>query len=275
MSNGIGVSLLALSIVAVQPATADTWDLKPDTLAAFDRYVRLTEARMAAETGGKTPFLWLDRQTPAQHTDYVARLKRGEVVVSKLQTKDGGKDIDAPDGLLHHWIGTVFLPGVKLDRAIAFVQDYARYPELFAPIITRSKIVNHTGNTFNVQMRTTTKKVITVTLDGDYSVEYRSVAPNKMYTRSLGTNFYEVSDAGTSSETRREADKGTGYLWRLNTYCSFEERADGTYEQCESISLTRGIPFIVAPVVRPFTNSVPREALEHTLGRVRAGLTQK
>ena len=34
-------------------------ELRTDTLAAFDRYVRATESRMDGELHGKVPFLWL------------------------------------------------------------------------------------------------------------------------------------------------------------------------------------------------------------------------
>src|SRR5688572_2384143 len=164
MIHRIAIPVLALSMIAAAAPPPDTWDLTPAALAAFDRYVRLTEARMDGEVAGKSPFLWIDRQSADQKADMTRRLLRGEVVVSKLETRDGGKEIDTPDSMLHHWIGTVLLPGVSLERAIAFVQDYEKYPVIFQPMIQRSKIVSRTGNTFTVQMRTTAKKVITVTL---------------------------------------------------------------------------------------------------------------
>ena len=58
-------------------------------------------------------------------------------------------------------------------------------------------------------------------------------------------------------------------MWRLNTYCSFEEIPAGTVEQCESVSLTRGIPFGTGWVIDRYVNSIPRETLAFTLGRVR------
>jgi len=274
MNHTIAIAVAALSLLAFAAPPADTWELKPAALAAFDRYVRLTEARMEGETSFKTSFLWMDRQPTNQKADSYGRLQRGEVVVSKLETRDGGKEIESPDSMLHHWIGTVLLPGVKIEHAIAFVQDYEKYPTLFQPMIQRAKIVSHTGNHFVVQMRTTAKKMITVTLDGDYAIDYRTLTPAHTFTRSVAANFFEVSSPGSASETRTAADTIASYLWRLNTYCSFEQRNEGTYEQCESISLTRGIPYLLGPVVRPFASSIPKETLEQTLGKVRSGLTK-
>jgi hypothetical protein len=176
--------------------------------------------------------------------------------------------------LIHHWIATVFLPGVTLERTIAFVQDYPRYPQLFQPLIERSTVRSQSGSRFVVSMRTRMQKVITVVLDGDYTIDYRRVSPTRVHTRSVTASFDEVHDAGTAEERREPADRGVGYLWRLNTYCSFDARTDGTYEQCESISLTRGIPFLVRPIVSPFVTGIPRETLAFTLGQVRAGLVR-
>ena len=73
--------------------------------------------------------------------------------------------------------------------------------------------------------------------------------------------------------TLRTAGVGVGYLWRFQMWCSFDQRPEGTYEQCESVSLTRGIPLGLGWIVGPFVNSIPRETLELTLGRIREGLS--
>ena len=55
-------------------------ELTPQAVAAFERYVRLTEARMDGEVAGSSPFLWLDRQSGPHRARVVARLGRGEVL---------------------------------------------------------------------------------------------------------------------------------------------------------------------------------------------------
>ena len=141
-------------------------------------------------------------------------------------------------------------------------------------MIQRARLASHTGDHFTASMRTSMKKVITVVLDGDYDADYRSLGSARAFVRTLTTNVQEVHDAGRPTETRRPADQGTGFLWRLNTYCSFEARSEGTYEQCESVSLTRDVPFGLGWLIKPFVTGIPREALEFTLGRVRAALAK-
>lgn len=263
-----------MAFAAITPLDAQ---LKSSTLAAFDRYVAVTETRMKAEVAGTSPFLWIDRQPERDRPALIDRLRRGEILSERLETRDGGKSIDVSDGMLHHWIGTALMPGASLASTLAVVQDYSRYPERFTPMIQRVTITSHSGDLYKVQMRTSMKKMmVTVVLDADYAIEYRTLSPTRVISSSVATNVMEVSDAGTSSERKVAADTIEGYLWRLNTYCWFDARTEGVYEQCESISLTREPPFGVGWLVKPFVTSIPKETLEATLGAVRNSvLTRK
>src|SRR5262245_35093641 len=130
-----------LVIAALATTVLSAFELKPRTVQAFDRYVQITQARMTGEVDGTAPFRWIDRQAPKDQAKLKTQLAAGGVPVEHLETRDGKKDIDVPDGLIHHWIGTVFLPGVKLERAIAFVQEYEQYPARFTPTIQRARVL--------------------------------------------------------------------------------------------------------------------------------------
>jgi len=250
-------------------------ELKPATLAVFERYVRLTEARMAGEVDGSSPFLWIDRQPAGERAALVARLTRGEVVAARLETLNEAKRIEIDGGLIHHWIGTVLLTGVTLDRATTFVQGYEQYPVRFTPMIQRSRVLARSGDHFDVSMRTWMKKLtVTVVIDADYAIDYRRINTSRLYTKNVATNVMEVDSAGTPDERRTPAEQTRGFLWRLNTYCWFEERSEGTYEQCESMSLTRAVPFGLGWLIKGFVTSIPRETLEFTLGQVRDGVAR-
>jgi hypothetical protein len=245
-------------------------ELQPATLAAFDRYVALTEARISKEVGGASPFLWINQQPEPRRSTLLAELNRGGIISEPLRTRDGKKEIDANGALIHHWVGTVLLPGVKLTRVRPFVENYERYPALFSPTIQRAKILNRSGDQFLVQMRTYMKKVVTVVIDADYRIDYRQVGSSRLHTKSVASNLFLVDSAGEPAEKRTPVAQTVGWLWRLNNYCSFEETSDGTIEQCESISLTRGYPFGTGWFIKPFVNSIPRETMEFTLGKVRS-----
>lgn len=267
------VVLAVVQAVALLAAGPEAVELKPATLASFERYVRLTEARMAAEIDGRSPFLWADRQPDAVRRQIFDRLGRREIVSERLETRDGTSRVRVDDGLVHHWVGTVLLPGVPLDRALTFLRDYNRYAERFSPTIQRSRILRQSNDGFVVRMRTWGRKVITVVHDADYVIEYRRLSPTRTYTKNVATNIHHVEHPGEPHERSIPGDQSRGFLWRLNTWCSFEERPEGTYEQCESISLTRTAPLGLGWIVNRFVEEIPRETLEFTLSRVREGLT--
>jgi hypothetical protein len=95
----------------------------------------------------------------------------------------------------------------------------------------------------------------------------------RAHVRSYTTRIAEVEDPGTPNEKEAPVGQDSGFLWRFNNYCSLEERAEGTYIQCESVSLSRGIPTGLGWLVGPFVTSIPRESLEFTLGSMRKALS--
>ncbi len=157
---------------------------------------------------------------------------------------------------------------------VDFVQDYDRYPQVFGPMIQRSHVLQHTGDRYVVAMRTSVKKVVTVVMDGDYTIDYHRIGPNRVWTTNVVTNLHQVHDPGTPSERREAGDAASGYLWRFRMYCAFDQGPEGSIEQCESVTLTRSIPFGVGWLVKPFVTGIPRETLEFTLGKVRAGVVK-
>lgn len=267
----------AFSAIAVVGLTTDMTaaDLKPATEAAFERYARVTERRIAAEVASPTTFLAVDGRPDGDRQRTLDALKRGEVLVEKLTSTDGGRAIDIPDGLVHHWLGAAFLPNVRVREAVALLQDYNRHGEIYQPRIERSELRSRNGDRFTFFLRFFMKKVITVVINSEHAAEYVTLGPDRVHSRIVSTRMAEVEHPGARDEREKPVGRDGGYLWRLNTYWRFLERDGGTYLQCESISLTRGIPIGLGWAVGPFVNSLPRESLEFTLQTTRDVLTQR
>ena len=98
------------------------------------------------------PFLWIDRLPASQRDLRRNELRQGSVLIEGVTTTDGGKEISIPDGLVHHWIGLVFVPGATVDSAVALLQDYDRHAEIYKPAVARSGCSHgtaiHSGSTF-------------------------------------------------------------------------------------------------------------------------------
>jgi hypothetical protein len=266
-------SVVFLLILASVPLSFAT-DLKPKTREAFDKYVRLTEERIKSESGEGKPYLSIDAMKPEERNAVLARLKNGEVVIDRKRTLENGKEIDVPDGMIHHWMGIVFIPGTTLKKTLALQQDYDHHAQFYAPSITRSKLVSRKGDDFKISYRVKQKKVITVVMDTDYDVLYEPVSPTRERSRSISTRIQEIENPGEKTEKAKPVDDGNGFMWRLNSYWRMEERDGGVYVQCEAVSLSRDIPPGLGWLIKGFVESVPRESLMFTLGKTREALTR-
>lgn len=261
----IGVAAIALMFVAV-PATPA--DLQSRTVAAFDHYVRLTEARMSADAR----FLWVDTLPEPQQRTRRNELRRGALLIERLTTRDRGNEIPIPDGLVHHWVGLVFVPGTTVDQALALLQNYDRHAEVYRPAVAQSRLLARDGDVFRVYLRFVMKKVITVVVNSEHEARFSRDRPDRAQSRIYSTRIAEVEAADTPREREKPVGRDGGYLWRLYTYWRLLERDGGTYVQCESISLTRNIPVGFGWLIRPFVTSIPRESLEFTLATTRKTL---
>lgn len=247
-------------------------ELRPATASAFDRYGTAQETRMADEIASGR-FLYMDGLPQRDKDDMQRRLKAGDVV-TKCLVPDGNP-ISVPGGLIHHWLGIVFIPGVSLDRTISFLQDHNQQAQFYSPDVQQSRLVKRDGNNFRVFLRLRKSKVITVILNTDYDVSYSELDANRATSRSISTRIAEVENAGTANESEKPVGNDSGFLWRLNSYWRFWQKDGGTYVQLEAVSLTRDIPGGLNWLVEPFIRSIPQESLDFTLERTRDALMRK
>ena len=260
-----GALLLAPGLVASKAAAPAAPNLKPDTVTAFNEYVKLTDARNSAELQRGTNLLWIDGLPEGERAQAYEALKRGEVKVHKLETLDNGEKIRCPGGMIHHWVGVVFVPGAKLQGVLGVLQDYDRHGQYYAPDVERSKIESHDGDHFVVLLRFRRHKVITVVLNTQHDVRYFPDSETREHSRSSAVRIAEVENAGKSDEREKAPGKDGGFLWRMETWWRVEERDGGVYVQSEVVSLTRDIPTGLGWLIGPFVTSIPKETLTFTL----------
>jgi hypothetical protein len=246
-------------------------NLQEQTTDSFDHYVELTEQRMGEDVRSK-PFLRIDVLPSKEKQTAYAMLRNAGVVIDRMETRENGRPISVPGGMIHHWSGTTFIPGVSLAQTLDFLQDYNKHSKYYAPDVERSRIILHDGNHFEVYLRL--RKKIAV-LDTEYDVTYKWLSKTEATARSVSTRIREVENAGQRNEFEMPVGKDNGFMWRLNSYWRFAERDGGTYVQLEAISLTRDIPVGLGWLIGPFVESIPKESLEFTLTRTRKELLQK
>jgi len=269
MFRNTSLALILAVILTSGPATAE--ELQPETATAFDHYVALSEQRMAQELKSGQ-FLRIDGLPHPQRDTEYKKLNGGEVITDRLQTLDHDAPIPVPHGLIHHWIGTVFIPSATLGQTLVFLQDYDKQYKFYSPEVQRSKLVQRDGDDFKVFLRLQKKKIITVILNTDYDVKYTVLGPDRATSDSRSARIAEVENPGQANESEKPVGHDSGFLWRLNSYWRFLQRDGGVYVQLEAISLTRDIPTGLNWLVSPFVTTIPQESLVFTLTRTRDAL---
>jgi hypothetical protein len=246
------------------PQAAKPIQLNTETLQAFAAYVREAEAGMQPTLQASGAFLWSD-QDAKRNED----VRAGKVVT---QVWRGRGPTKAPHGLIHDWIGAVFVAGATLEELLDLIQNYDNHKNIYKPEVMESKLISRSGNDFRIFLRLLKKKIITVVMDTEHEVHFRSFGKARWECRSYTTRVSEVDEAGTPKEKVQAPDTGYGFLWRLYSYWRFQERDGGVYIECRAISLTREIPFGLGWAIEPVVQELPRESLTNTLEATRKAL---
>ncbi|HEX4008033.1 MAG TPA: hypothetical protein VHX60_17805 [Acidobacteriaceae bacterium] len=235
-------------------AAAHAAEPSPSAVATFNAYAEAVEVRLARQHRSASGFLASAAYDPANE----ARLRRGDLIVEQLTPPSGAA---LPGALLHDWRGRAFAPGATPSDFVRLMRGIDAWPQVYAPQVLRAAVLAQDGDHLQAAMRVRQRHVITVTMDSTYDITFGRLDAQRGFSLSRSTRIVEVDASGHALPASQEH----GFLWRLNTYWSYEERDGGLYLQVESISLSRSIPTGLAWAVAPFIESVPRDSLEFTL----------
>ena len=251
--------LAAALLIPAASLTSKGAELTPETLTAWDAYVQSQNARVA-EYSSATPFLWSD-----QSPDRLRRLHKGETAVAPF----GENPHRVPQGLIHHWVGAVFLPGARLDDVLSVVRDYGKYKDFYAPNVIESRVFRQTDTEDTFSLRMLNKAVVAkFALDTEFQNTFRQLDDNRSYSVSYTTRVREVENYGTPDEHEGPSTTGRGLLWRLYSISRFEQRDGGVYVELEAVALSRDMPgglrWLVDPVVRRTSRGSIQVSLQKT-----------
>lgn len=247
--------------------TAKPVQLRSETAQSFSSYVSEAETESEKTLRDGAPFLWCDQELARAR-----QVREGHVVA---QFWGGRGPVKVPNGLVHDWIGAVLIPGSTVDETLALIQNYDNHKNIYKPEVIVSSLLSRHGDDFRIYLRLLKKKVITVVLDTEHEVHYRSLDRSHWLCRSHTTRIAEVEDPGGPKERVLPPDTGHGFLWRLYSYWRFEERDGGVYVECRAISLTRDVPFGLGWAIDPIIQKLPQESLTNTLEATRTALRSR
>jgi hypothetical protein len=274
LSAGMSAVVLCSLVIGAQPCEGEI--LKPETAAAFENYIRSKEALANRELSDKKTFLEVDGLSESDRRQAYAALRQGRIITQRDETACGPAACpEAPGGLIHDWVGIVFVPGVSLSQALSALQDYNRDVAYYQPEVVQSKLLASSGSEFKVFLRLKRVEVITAVFDTEYEIRYTTRDATHAYSRSHSTRIAEVEDAGKASEHDRPPGDDRGLLWRLYSYWRFYQADGGVYIQCDAVSLTRDVPAGFGWMLGPFLEQIPAESLRFTLDATRTALSAR
>lgn len=226
-----------------------------EAAAAFDAYCRGVEERLTNQHASGAYVL-----TGAASSDNL-RIER----IAATPDLPGSARLD-------HWRGVTFVPGATAAQFEDLLHNFSTYPTTFSPEVLSASAQTTGPHRLLATMRVRQHHVITVVLGATYDVTFSQPAPHRGYSLSRSQRITEIDSPNTPREHALSSASEHGFLWRLNTYWSWEERANGLVLQIETLSLSRSVPRGLGWIVGPYVDTIPRESLEFTLTHARNAL---
>ena len=252
------LALLAAGI----PGLLSAIELQPDTMKAWDDYIRNADSRMHSRLDGELPFSWTD-EAPGRRL----RTRRGEILFAPV-TGRGTQSVAG--GLIHDWIGATFIPNATIEGLLAVVHDYNRYKEFYKPVVAESKVLacSETDQRFSMVWQ---HKILFVNaaIEGQYQAHDFALDGRRGYSIANTTMVREIESYGQNDERLLAPGQGNGFIWRMHSIARYEERDGGVYLELEAIALTRDIPPSLRWMVNPVVNHLSINSLVTSLRQTR------
>jgi hypothetical protein len=225
--------------------------LRSETLTAWTNYI-------AAKNNQPLKLSLMERQ----------QVRSGQIITWPIAEVN---PIKVPHGLIHDWVGVVFIPGTTIADALTTARG-----GFFNPSIVRAKQTDSTGMIDHYTILTVTHTTfITAAVQGEYETIYIQIDPTHWDSISQSTKLQAVENYGTADEQTDPPDEGPGYVWRLYSISSFEEADGGVYIELEVAGLSRDVPFFLRWIVNPIISHFPEDSLRATLLATRIAIQKR
>src|SRR5258708_3152556 len=139
-------SAVLLLAALVFPVVANAATLRPETVTAWNDYLQKANLHLQDRVRPGGSFLWT-----FENVNRAAKVRGGEIVAAPVPGPNPRK---VPGGLIHHWIGAVFMPNVGLEDVVVVSRAYDRYKDFYRPSVVDSKLIarNCADATFSMQL---------------------------------------------------------------------------------------------------------------------------
>lgn len=257
-----GVRLLT-SVILFSLGVAGAATLDPTTEKAWDEYVESATQRMEQRLSPGNCFLWVD-EAPRR----LARVRAGEIVVSPAGRRS---PVPVPSGLIHDWMGAVFIPGVSIGDVLKVVRDYTHYADWYQPDVADSRAVSlgdvSSGDAEDRFSMTLINNAISfkTAVEADYETRYVRVDDRRLFSIARTTRVQELDGLGSPDQRLLPVGTGRGIIWRMFGITRYMQRDGGVYIEFEAVALSRDIPGAIRWFVEPLVRRIARNSLAASL----------
>ena len=225
-------ALLQLLIIFAAGTFSYAAELNQQSLTAWEKYVATAKANMQERLMGKSPFLWVDEDPMTRR-----RVNSGEIVITPVGSTH---PLSVPRGLIHHWVGAVFIPGARIKDLDNVVGDYSKYSEIYRPTLIKTELLDSNGDEQKISIIWVQRALlVTAAFYTELDSNYVALNSRQGYMNIYATRVQQIEHYGQRDELRLAPDEGSGYVWRLATFARFEERNGGLYLELEVVALSR------------------------------------
>jgi hypothetical protein len=256
------VEIRAMLLVLAFSSLGSAAGLKPETLDAWRDYMQVAKERLQASVHARNLFLQAD-----EFSGMSARLQRGEVIVAPAA---GETPKRVPYGLIHDWMASAFVPGVRVGDVLRVLRNYGEYKEFYKPTVIESRELGGSKDGDDFSLIFTNRSLLSHTaIESDYQVAYTKLDAKRWYSVAYTTRIEEIENYGKPDENKLDVGMGTGYIWRMNTIERFEERDGGVYIEIEAIALSRDVPGSLRWMIDPLIRRVAKSTFTAYMGTTR------
>ena len=170
--------------------------------------------------------------------------------------------LSVPGGLIHHWVGTAFIPRATLQRAVAVSSAYDAIVGIYKEVIA-SKLVAREGDVY--------RSDATEGIAGRCG--RRAGYPFDGSVRPANSRSWLMSKLIKSARSRTPAKatstclpvgRDSGYLWRASSFTKFIEQDNGVYVEMETLGLSRSFPPFLGWFIEPIARRLGRKSIERS-----------
>ena len=266
--------LLVAAMSTVHAARAAGAELTAETLKAWTAYIQVTEQRIAEELRSDERFFAQDFQSASKAAADRRAVRAGELVIRRMESIDrDGRTIPVPAGTIHHWRGSVFIPGITLEDVLSRVRNPTSHDSSLEDVI-QSRVLERRAGSTKVYLKLRRSKLVTVVYNTEHVIRYRYYGHTRAFSSSKATKIAELEHPNSPNEREKPEGRDRGFLWRLNSYWRYEQVDEGVIVECDSVSLSRSAPAVLKYFIKSLINSVARGSIERTLGSMRDRLSR-